>query len=222
MSSSICQNSAVIGNWFKDFNSSSKGTSPSLPEISQKLFQVTSNDARVPPWPGISSYQAEEPSSKLSCNTTLCSYQTEEVAPKSSNAVEEKKEPGMFRLFGVNLVNHTRSSGTADKTTVGVGETSMRAAGSFEDSGQLSALSRVTKDHTHLVNESPREIQSHQSCSGRSRIKVTVFFFFLFSFSLSCLLEQLCNLKLVFNLALGSNAWKCRGQSCGFRKSGWV
>jgi hypothetical protein len=83
----------------------------------------------------------------------------------------------MFRLFGVNLVNHTRSSGTADKTTVGVGETSMRGAGSFEDSGQLSALSRVTKDHTHLVNESPREIQSHQSCSGRSRIKVTTFCF---------------------------------------------
>jgi hypothetical protein len=83
----------------------------------------------------------------------------------------------MFRLFGVNLVNHTRNSGTADKTTVGVGETSMRGAGSFEDSGQLSALSRVTKDHTHLVNESPREIQSHQSCSGRSRIKVTTFCF---------------------------------------------
>ncbi|XP_066313507.1 auxin response factor 1-like isoform X1 [Miscanthus floridulus] len=172
MSSSICQNSAVIGSWFKDFNSSSKGTSPSLPEISQKLFQVTSNDARVPPWPGLSAYQAEEPSSKLSCNTALCSYQTEEVAPKFSIAVEEKKEPGMFRLFGVNLINHTRSSATADKTTVGVGETSMRGAGSFEDSGQLSALSRVTKDHTHLVNESPREIQSHQSCNGRSRIKV--------------------------------------------------
>ncbi|EES02172.1 hypothetical protein BDA96_03G003900 [Sorghum bicolor] len=172
MSSSICQNSAVIGSWFKDFNSSSKGASPSLPEISQKLFQVTSNDARVPPWPGLSAYQAEELSSKLSCNTALCSYQTEEVAPKFSIAVEEKKEPGMFRLFGVNLVNHTRSSGIADKMTVGVGETSMRGAGSFEDSGQLSALSRVTKDHTHLVNESPREIQSHQSCSGRNRIKV--------------------------------------------------
>uniref|UniRef100_A0A804MXE8 Auxin response factor n=1 Tax=Zea mays TaxID=4577 RepID=A0A804MXE8_MAIZE len=168
MSSSICQNSAVTGSWFKGFNSS--GSHPSLPEISQKLFQVTSNDARVPPWPGLSAYHADEPSSKLSCNTALCSYQTEEVAPRFSNAVEEeKKEPGMFRLFGVNLINHARSSATADKTSVGAGETSARAAGSFEDSAQLS---RVTKDHTHMVNGSPREIQSHQSCSGRSRIKV--------------------------------------------------
>jgi auxin response factor len=64
---------------------------------------------------------------------------------------------------------------------VGAGETSARAAGSFEDSAQLS---RVTKDHTHMVNGSPREIQSHQSCSGRSRIKVTSFKFL--SFYLSC------------------------------------
>ncbi|WVZ72953.1 hypothetical protein U9M48_021333 [Paspalum notatum var. saurae] len=168
MSSSVCQNSVVIGgSWFKDFNSSSKGVSPSLSEISQKLFQVTSNDARVPPWPGLSAYQAEEPSSKLSCNTAICSYQTEEVAPKFSNVAEEKKEPSMFRLFGVNLINHT-----SDKMTMGVGEITTRTAGSFEDSGQLSALSKVTKENTHLMNESPREIQSHQSCSGRSRIKV--------------------------------------------------
>ncbi|KAJ1281820.1 hypothetical protein BS78_03G003200 [Paspalum vaginatum] len=166
MSSSVCQNSVVIGgSWFKDFNSSSKGVSPSLSEISQKLFQVTSNDARVPPWPGLSAYQAEEPSSKLSCNTAICSYQTEEVAPNFSNVVEEKKEPSMFRLFGVNLINHT-----TDKMAMGVGETTTQAAGSFEDSGQLSALSKVTQEN--LMNESPREIQSHQSCSGRARIKV--------------------------------------------------
>ncbi|KAF8649537.1 hypothetical protein HU200_064294 [Digitaria exilis] len=171
ISSSVCQNSVGLGNWFKDFNTSSKGVSPSLSEISQKLFQVTSNDARVPPWPGLSAYQTEESSSKLSCNTTLCSYQTEEVAPKFCNTVEEK-EPSLFRLFGVNLINHTKSSATADKTTLGVGEISTRAAGSLEDSGQLSAFSKVTKDHTPFVNESPREIQSHQSCTGRTRIKV--------------------------------------------------
>lgn len=190
MSSSICQNSAVTGSWFKGFNSS--GSHPSLPEISQKLFQVTSNDARVPPWPGLSAYHADEPSSKLSCNTALCSYQTEEVAPRFSNAVEEeKKEPGMFRLFGVNLINHARSSATADKTSVGAGETSARAAGSFEDSAQLS---RVTKDHTHMVNGSPREIQSHQSCSGRSRIKVTIFKFLSFYLSIVLPPGLLCNL----------------------------
>ena len=177
MSSSVCQSSVVLGNWFKDYNSSSKGGSPSLSEISQKLFQVTSNDARVPPWPGLSAYQAEEPSSKLSCNTALCSYQTEEVAPNLSNAIEEKKEPCMFRLFGVNLINHTKISSTTDKMTMGVGEVSTQAAGSFEDSGQLSALSKVIKDHTQVLNESPREIQSHQSCTGRTRIKVQVLLF---------------------------------------------
>lgn len=191
MSSSVCQNSVVLGNWFKDFNSSSKGASPSLAEISQKLFQVTSNDAsRVPPWPGLSAYQTEEPSSKLSCNTAVCSYQTEEVAPKFSNAVVEKKEPSMLRLFGVNLIDHTKSSATADKMTVGVGEISTRAAGSLEDSSQLSALSKVTKDHTQFVNESPREIQSHQSCTGRTRIKVQVLFFSLFLIlELHCILS---------------------------------
>lgn len=189
MSSSVCQNSVVLGNWFKDFNSSSKGASPSLAEISQKLFQVTSNDAsRVPPWPGLSAYQTEEPSSKLSCNTAVCSYQTEEVAPKFSNAVVEKKEPSMLRLFGVNLIDHTKSS--ADKMTVGVGEISTQAAGSLEDSSQLSALSKVTKDHTQFVNESPREIQSHQSCTGRTRIKVQVLFFSLFLIlELHCILS---------------------------------
>ncbi|CAM0145497.1 unnamed protein product [Urochloa decumbens] len=172
MSSSVCQNSVVFGNWFKDFNSSSKGASPSLSEISHKMFQVTSNDARVPSWPGLSAYQAEEPSSKLSCNTALCSYQTEEVAPHFSNAVEEKKAPSMFRLFGVNLINHTKNTATSEKMTVGVGEVLTRAAGSLEDSSQISAVSKVTKDHTQFVNESPREIQSHQSCTGRTRIKV--------------------------------------------------
>ncbi|CAO2205018.1 unnamed protein product [Urochloa humidicola] len=172
MSSSVCQNSVILGNWFKDFNSSSKGASPSLSEISQKMFQVTSNDARVPPWPGISAYQAEEPSSKLSCNTALCSYQTEEVAPNFSNAIKEKKEPSMFRLFGVNLINHTKNTATSENMTAGVGEILTRGAGSLEDSSQMSALSKVTKDHTQFVNESPREIQSHQSCTGRTRIKV--------------------------------------------------
>lgn len=171
-SSAACQNSVAIGSWFKDLNSSSKGLSPSLSEISQKLFQVTSKDNRVPPWPGLSGYQAEEPSSKLSCNTALCSYQTEEVAPNLSSVIEEKKEPSMFRLFGVNLINHAKGSATADKMAVRVGETSMRASGSLEDSGQLSAVSKVTRDHSQLVNESPREIQSHQSCPGRTRIKV--------------------------------------------------
>uniref|UniRef100_A0A0A9F095 Auxin-responsive protein n=1 Tax=Arundo donax TaxID=35708 RepID=A0A0A9F095_ARUDO len=169
--SSVCQNTIVLDSWFKDYNSS-KGVSPVLSDMSQKMFQVTSNETKVAPWPGLSGYQAEEPSSKLSCNTALCSYRTEEVAPNFSSVVEEKKEPSMFRLFGVNLINHTKSTATTDKMNMGIGETSTRAAGSLEDSGQLSALSKVTKDHTQFINESPREIQSHQSSTARTRIKV--------------------------------------------------
>ncbi|ONM28166.1 Auxin response factor 7 [Zea mays] len=41
------------------------GYSAMSSSISQKLFQVTSNDARVPPWPGLSAYHADEPSSKI-------------------------------------------------------------------------------------------------------------------------------------------------------------
>ncbi|KAK3159621.1 hypothetical protein QOZ80_1BG0048890 [Eleusine coracana subsp. coracana] len=84
----------------------------------------------------------------------------------------EKKEPSMLRLFGVNLINHINSTASTDKMTVVVAETSTQAACSYEDSGQLSALSKVTKDHTQFVNESPREIQSHQSSAARTRIKV--------------------------------------------------
>ncbi|KAL6850244.1 hypothetical protein ACP4OV_020871 [Aristida adscensionis] len=165
-SSSACQNPLVLESWWKDFNSKSKGASPTLSEISKKLFQVTKNEARIAPWPGLSpAYQAaDEPSSKLSCSTALGSYTTEEVTHKFSNVVEEKKEPGMLRLFGVDLINNT-------KMTVITGETSTRT-GSFEDSGQLSALSKVTRDHTQFVNESPREIQSHHNGAARTRIKV--------------------------------------------------
>lgn len=170
-SSSVCQNPVVLESWLKDFNSSSKGVSPTLSEISQKLFQVTSNEARVAPWPALSAYQAEEPTSKLSCSTALCSYRTEENAPNMSKAVKERKEPGMFRLFGVNLMKHTNNTATADKTSVEAGETSTRAAGSYEDSCQLSALSKVTKDRK-VVNKNPREILSHKSYTARNRIKV--------------------------------------------------
>ncbi|KAF0917562.1 hypothetical protein E2562_020938 [Oryza meyeriana var. granulata] len=169
-SSSVCQNPLVLESWLKDFNSSSKGVSPTLSDISQKLFQVTSNEARVAAWPA-RSYQAEEPTSKLSSNTAVCGYQTEEVAPNASKIVEEKKEPGMFRLFGVDLMKCSSISTTTDKSSVGAGETSVKGTGSHEDSGQLSAFSKVTKDHI-VVDESPREIQSHQSYSGRTRIKV--------------------------------------------------
>jgi hypothetical protein len=192
--SSVCPNTVLLDSWLKDFNYSSKGVSPTLSEISQKLFQVTSNDARVAPWPGFSAYQAEEPSSKFSCNTALCSYPTEEVAPNFPNAVEE--EPGMLRLFGVNLINHTKSTDRTDKIPIGVGETLTRAACSYEDSGQLSALSKVTKDHTLSVSESPREIQSHQSSTARTRIKVQVLSFFL------SLLVYFLNCTLIWKLFL--------------------
>ncbi|KAL5221013.1 hypothetical protein ABZP36_025726 [Zizania latifolia] len=171
VSSSVCQKPLVLESWLKDFNSLSKGVSPTLSEISQKLIQVTNNEARVIPWPVLSAYQAEEPTSKLSSNTALGGYRTEEVAPNMPKVVEEKKEPGMFRLFGVNLMKCTSITATADKSGGEAGETSTRVAGSYEDSGQLSTFSKVTKDHI-IVDESPREIQSHQSYTGRTRIKV--------------------------------------------------
>ncbi|XP_040379889.1 auxin response factor 1 isoform X2 [Oryza brachyantha] len=134
---------------------------------------VTSNEARVATWPTRSAHQAEEPTSKLSLNTAVCGYRTEEVAPNASKVVEGKKEPSMFRLFGVDLMKCTSVSTTtdSDKSSVGAGETSTKGTGSHEDSGQLSAFSKVTKDHI-AVDESPREIQSHQNYTGRTRIKV--------------------------------------------------
>ncbi|EEC70260.1 hypothetical protein OsI_01065 [Oryza sativa Indica Group] len=172
VSSSVCQNPLVLESWLKDFNSSNKGVSPTLSEISQKIFQVTSNEARIATWPARSAYQAEEPTSKLSSNTAACGYRTEEVAPNASKVVEGKKEPAMFRLFGVDLMKCTSiSTTTDDKSSVGAGEASAKGTGSHEDSGQLSAFSKVTKEHI-AADESPQEIQSHQNYTARTRIKV--------------------------------------------------
>ena len=184
-SSSVCQNPLVFDSWLKEFNPSNKGLSPTLSEISQKLFQVTSTETRAAPWPALSAYQAaEEPILKLPCNTSLCGYnRAEEPAPTVSRVTEKSKEPGVVRLFGVNLMKHTNSAATPDITIAGAGETSARVAGSYEGSGQLSAFSKVTK----VVNESPREIQSNQSYIARNRVKVQSVFH-LFPSPWSCLL----------------------------------
>ncbi|KAG8052496.1 hypothetical protein GUJ93_ZPchr0001g30339 [Zizania palustris] len=159
--------------WPSEHHHPGKGVSASLSEISLKLFQGTNNEARLTPWPVLPVCQAEELTSKLSSNTALGVYRTEEVAPNVSKVVEEKMEPGKFRLFGVNLMKCTSTTVTADKSGGVTGETSTRAAGSvsYEDSGHLSTFSKVTKDR-NIVDESHREIQSHQSYTGRTQIKV--------------------------------------------------
>ncbi|KQK03480.1 auxin response factor 1 isoform X3 [Brachypodium distachyon] len=170
-SSSFCQKPLVRESWLEEFNLSRQAMSPTLSEISQKLYQVTRNDARAAPWPVLPAYQAQQPALRLPCNTALHSYRTEEAAPSLPKVTEKSKEPGMVRLFGVNLMKPTSGTATADNAGAGAGETSARVAGPCEESGQVSALSRVTKDHK-VVNESPREIQSNQSCIARNRVKV--------------------------------------------------
>lgn len=168
-SSSVCQNPLVYDSWLKEFNPSSKVLSPSMSEISQKLFQVASHETRASPWPALSAYQAVEPAPKLPCNTALDGYLAEETAaPNVPKVTEKSKEPGVFRLFGVDLMKHTNSAATPDIPSAGVVEISARVAGSYEESGQLSAFSKVTK----VVNDSPREIQSNQSYISRNRVKV--------------------------------------------------
>lgn len=176
-SSSVCQTPLGLGDgWPKDFNPSSQGISPTLSEITQKLNQVASSEGRAPPpWATAlcGGYRAEEPTSKLSCNTSLPlpSHLTEQVAPYLPKVAEKNKEPGVVRLFGVNLMENTNNAAAADaagNASAGAGETSARVAGSVEGSGPLSAFSKVTK----VVNESPREIQSQQSSIGRNRVKV--------------------------------------------------
>uniref|UniRef100_A0ACD5VZT7 Uncharacterized protein n=1 Tax=Avena sativa TaxID=4498 RepID=A0ACD5VZT7_AVESA len=169
-SSSVCQNPLVYDSWLKEFNPSSQALSPTMSEISQKLFQVASNETRAAAWPAFSVYQAVEPAPVLPRNTALGGgYLAEEAAaPSVPKATEKSKEPGVFRLFGVNLMANTNSAATPDIASAGAGETSARVAGSYEESGQLSAFSKVAK----IVNESPREIQSNQSYIARNRVKV--------------------------------------------------
>ncbi|KAM3348400.1 hypothetical protein ACQJBY_021968 [Aegilops geniculata] len=171
-SSSVCQTPLGLGDgWPKDFNPSSQGISPTLSEITQKLNRVASSEGRTPPRATAlcGGYRAEEPTSKLSCNTTTLPL-PEQVAPYLPKVAEKAKEPGVVRLFGVNLMENTNNAAapTAGNASAGAGETSARVSGSVEGSGQLSAFSKVTK----VANESPREIQSQQSNVGRNRVKV--------------------------------------------------
>ncbi|XP_072965541.1 auxin response factor 18-like isoform X1 [Typha angustifolia] len=150
----------------KDWHSLIRNPSSSLTDVSLHLFPHMNEETKVPPWPVISSYTAED--------TTL----------KLCNGVEEHKKPGSIsstcRLFGVDLVSHSHCTASAEKANVaptgisitGIEDPPTRATGSVAESDQLSGLSKVSKEQKRVSQEYPKEVQSKQNGSSRSRTKV--------------------------------------------------
>ncbi|KAG1330450.1 Auxin response factor 11 [Cocos nucifera] len=125
----------------KDFNSSIKRPPSSPTDVSLQLFQDKNDEATV---------------------------------ASSANDVQEWKKPevgsGSYRLFGIDLMNHSKSAAIAEKAVaapvVGV------AVAPVEESDQQSGLSKASKEQKQGLDSSPKEMQSRQHGSTRSCIKV--------------------------------------------------
>nr|CAD1843494.1 unnamed protein product [Ananas comosus var. bracteatus] len=150
----------VRDNWLKDFHSPMKSPASSLTDVSLKLFHDRNEETVV----------------------ASTDYMTEEPMLKLCTGIEEQKKPesvsGGCRLFGINLVSPVKS--TSEKpnlapvctSVAAVKDPSSKGTGSIEDLDRQSALSKVSKELKQGIQEIPKEIQSRQNCSIRSRTKV--------------------------------------------------
>lgn len=91
-----------------------------------------------------------------------------------ANDVQEWKKPEVgsssCRLFGIDLMNHSKSMAIAEKA-IAAPVASVSVA-PVEDSDQQSGLSKASKEQKQGLDSSPKEMQSRQHGSTRSRIKV--------------------------------------------------
>ncbi|XP_010925954.1 auxin response factor 18 [Elaeis guineensis] len=137
---SPCEPVALDGR-LKDFNSPTKRPPSSLTDVSLQLFQDMNDEATV---------------------TSLASD------------VQEWKKPEVgsssYRLFGIDLMNHSKSTVIAEKAVappvVGV------SVAPVEESDRQFGLSKASKEQKQGLDSSPKEMQSRQHGSTRSRIKV--------------------------------------------------
>ncbi|XP_078174213.1 auxin response factor 1-like isoform X2 [Carex rostrata] len=142
-------NNCIDNSWLKDFSGPAKcqatSNSSSLTDVSLKLFRDPNEQTKLNSWSNLAQSKPEE--------------------PKRTD----------FRLFGIDLKANMNSNLNSNSNAVTANTTEesslmkIKITESVEESMQHSVLS---KEHKQNLMESPKEIQSKQSCSTRNRIKV--------------------------------------------------
>ncbi|KAH8522161.1 hypothetical protein H0E87_002971 [Populus deltoides] len=135
--------------------------------VSQHPFQDAMEDSKsVSPWPVFSGY-----------STPLSSKSKNDPILDPSDKGRKSEVPTSYRLFGIDLVNHSSSSTPievpAQPMSICSGATEGHVLGTLSavDSDQKSEVSKEQKPEQ--LQKSPKEIQSKQSStSTRSRTKV--------------------------------------------------
>ncbi|XP_077251320.1 auxin response factor 18-like isoform X2 [Tasmannia lanceolata] len=158
-------------NWLKElqvpFMKHTDCSHTSLANVSLNLFQDAKQESKVEVLSPIpSGYSTIDHSFKLGDGS---------MPP---DVTEKGKRPGSYRLFGIELINCPNSSDAVAKiltSPVSVSSATVEpitATVSAADSDQQSGLSKASKEQKQDLEISPKEIQSRQSCSIRSRTKV--------------------------------------------------
>ncbi|XP_026666308.1 auxin response factor 1-like isoform X2 [Phoenix dactylifera] len=131
----------VLDGRLKDFNSPIKRPPSSPTDVSLQLFQDMNGETKV---------------------------------ASLANGVREWKKPEVggngCRLFGIDLMNHSKSTAIAEKA-IAAPVVSISVA-PVEESDRQSGLSKALREQKQGLDSSPKEMQSRQHGSTRSRTKV--------------------------------------------------
>nr|QCI44194.1 ARF11 [Lilium hybrid cultivar] len=152
-------NAGCLDAWFKDLHSPIRRSSSSLNDGSLKF-----KESSLPTY-----------SIRPGCVT--------EVTPLKTGGDVEKcnklQGSGGFRLFGFELVNNSNTKPSNDKAmdahasiSCGTIEDPIQVTASVGDSDKQSEVSKASKELKHGQIVSPKEVQSRQNSTTRSRIKV--------------------------------------------------
>ncbi|KAJ4730783.1 Auxin response factor [Rhynchospora pubera] len=136
-------NNCMDNSWLKDLNGPSK-------------CQATSNSSSLTDV-SLKLFRDQNEQNKVNSWSNLAQSKPEE--PKKTE----------FRLFGIDLKANLNSHVAPTNITEESSRMKITITDSIEESVQLSVLSKELKQS---LTESPKEIQSKQSCSTRNRIKV--------------------------------------------------
>lgn len=139
-----------------DIHSPLKSSSSTIDDIHMKLFQERRGEATAtqPTWPLTQHSAANEPVLVL------------------GNISEKRKKTDSgtsCRLFGIDLISHSSSINPVH-ITISASQDPVPAASM--ESEQQSEVSKISKEGKTTLQATPKDIQSKQNCSLRSRTKV--------------------------------------------------
>lgn len=142
-----------------DVHSPLKNSSSTIDIVCMKLFQERKGETTataLPSWPLTQVSAADAP------DLVLGNISEKRKKSDSSTAC---------RLFGIDLVSHSRSTNPVH-IPISASQDPVPAAASVDNSEQQSEVSKVPWEEKPVQQVSPKEIQGGQNCSTRSCTKV--------------------------------------------------